>query len=164
MNRARLFVAFFGSVVEEYNATFLLVSFLLFIAGFGLLYVGSATFCSGKADWPLTTALVVLGGVSTVAAFALGYSGIGTVAGNILLGALMLATAYQYWIARAESRLLMTIVRPIARSSRSSSRSSTRARGSRPDAGSSSSSSGGSWTRAWARQRRCCMPRESAST
>lgn len=101
-------VAFFGSVVEDYNATFLLVSFLLLIAGFGLLYVGSATFCSGKANWPLAMALVILGGVSTTVAFALGYSGIGTMAGNILLGALMLATAYQYWIARAESRLLMT--------------------------------------------------------
>lgn len=101
-------VAFFGSVVENYNAAFLLVSFLLLIVGFGLLYVGSATFCSGKTDWPLATALVVLGGVSTTVAFALGYSGIGTIAGNILLGTLMLATAYQYWIARAESRLLMT--------------------------------------------------------
>lgn len=101
-------VAFFGSVVENYNATFLLVSFLLLIVGFGLLYVGSATFCSGKADGPLATALVILGGVSTTVAFALGYSGIGTMAGNIVLGALMLAAAYQYWIARAESRLLMT--------------------------------------------------------
>jgi len=101
-------VAFFGSVVENYNATFLLAAFLLLIVGFGLLYLGSATFCSGKADWSLATALVILGGVSTTIAFALGYSGIGTMAGNIALGALMLAAAYQYWIARAESRLLMT--------------------------------------------------------
>lgn len=101
-------VAFFGSVVENYNATFLLASFLLFIAGFGLLYVGSATFCSGKADWPAAIALVLLGGIPTIVAFALGYSGIGIMAGNILLGFLMLATAYRYWTARAESRLLMT--------------------------------------------------------
>jgi diguanylate cyclase (GGDEF)-like protein len=101
-------VAFFGSVVENYNAAFLLVSFLFLIAGFGLLYAGSAKFCSGKADWPLATALVILGGIPTTVAFALSYSGIGTMAGNILLGALMLATAYRYWIARAESRLLMT--------------------------------------------------------
>lgn len=101
-------VAFFGSVVENYNATFLLISFLLLIVGFSLLYVGSATFCSGKTGWPLAMALVVLGGISTTAAFALGYSGIGTMAGNIVLGALMLAAAHQYWIARAESPLLMT--------------------------------------------------------
>lgn len=101
-------VAFFGRVVEVYNATFLFVSFLLFIAGFGLVYVGSAKFCSNKADWPLAATLVVLGGIPTTVAFALGYSGVGTMAGNILLGILMLATARQYWIARTESRLLMT--------------------------------------------------------
>jgi diguanylate cyclase (GGDEF)-like protein len=101
-------VAFFGSVVENYDATFLLVSFLLLIAGFGLLYVGSATFCSGKTHWLPATALVSLGGISTTIAFALGYSGIGAIAGNVLLGVLMLATAYRYWIARAESRLMMT--------------------------------------------------------
>jgi len=101
-------VAFFGSVVENYNATFLLVSFLLLVIGFGLLYIGSATFCSGKAGWLSAMALVGLGGISITAAFALGYSGIGTMAGNVLLGALMLATAHQYWSARAESPLLMT--------------------------------------------------------
>ncbi|MBN8971177.1 MAG: GGDEF domain-containing protein [Rhizobiales bacterium] len=101
-------VAFFGSVVENYNATFLLVSFLLLVVGFGLLYIGSATFCSGKAGWLSAMALVGLGGISITAAFALGYSGIGTMAGNVLLGALMLANAHQYWSARAESPLLMT--------------------------------------------------------
>ncbi|MGB3041603.1 MAG: GGDEF domain-containing protein [Xanthobacteraceae bacterium] len=101
-------VAFFGSVVENYNATFLLISFLLLVVGFGLLYIGSATFCSGKAGWLSAMALVGLGGISITAAFALGYSGIGTMAGNVLLGALMLATAHQYWSARAESPLLMT--------------------------------------------------------
>ena len=101
-------VAFFGSVVENYNATFLLVSFLLLVIGFGLLYISSATFCSGKAGWLSAMALVGLGGISITAAFALGYSGIGTMAGNVLLGALMLATAHQYWSARAESPLLMT--------------------------------------------------------
>ena len=54
--------------------------------------------------------------------------------------------------------LLMRIVLPSDRSSRRSSRSSTRARGSRPDAGSSRSRTCGSWTRAWARHRRCSMP------
>ena len=60
--------------------------------------------------------------------------------------------------------LLMTMVLPSERSSRSSSRSSTRARGSRPEAGSSSSSTCGSWTSAWARHSRCCMPRDRAWT
>jgi hypothetical protein len=35
-------VAFFGSVVERYDANWLRVSFVLLILGFGLLYAGSA--------------------------------------------------------------------------------------------------------------------------
>lgn len=101
-------VVIFGSVVENYNAALLLVSFLFFIVGFSLLYVGSATFCSGKVDRRRTAGLVAIGGMPMVAAFALGYSGIGTTAGNMLLGILMCATAHQYWRARAESRLLMS--------------------------------------------------------
>ena len=101
-------LAFFGSVVESYNATFLLVSFLFLIAGFGLLHVGSAKFCSGRAHWLLAAVVVVLGSLSTTMAFALGYSGIGTMAGNIVIGVLMFASAHQYWTARAESRVLMT--------------------------------------------------------
>jgi diguanylate cyclase (GGDEF)-like protein len=101
-------VAFFGSVVEDYNAAFLLASFLFLIAGFGWLYAGSATFCSNRSGWPLAAALVTLGGIPTAVAFALGYSGIGTIAGNVLIGGLLLATARQYWLARAESPLLMS--------------------------------------------------------
>lgn len=101
-------VALFGSVVGKYDATSLLASFLLFIVGFGLLYVGSAKFCSKQANWPSATALVIVGGTSTIVAFALDYSGIGTIAGNISIGLLLLATARQYWMARAEAPLLMT--------------------------------------------------------
>ena len=71
-----------------------------------------------------------------------------------------IATAVHSSSSSGRMWLLITIVLPRARSSRSSSRSSTRARGSRPDAGSSSRSTSGSWTRVWARQSRCCMPRD----
>ena len=101
-------VAFFGSVVENYNAGFLLVSFLLLIVGFGWLYAGSAKFCSNRTDWTLAAVLVALGALPTTVAFALGYSGIGTMVGNVAIGMMLLATAGQYWIARAESPLLMT--------------------------------------------------------
>lgn len=101
-------LAFFGSVVENYNAAFLFLTFLLLVIGFGLLYVGSATFCTGKKDWRRPAGFVAIGGMPMAAAFALGYSGVGTMAGNMLLGLLMCATAHQYWMARAESRLLMS--------------------------------------------------------
>lgn len=101
-------VVFFGSVVEKYNADFLLLSFTLLIVGFGLLYAGSAMFCSSQSNWPTTLTVVILGVLATSAPFATGYSGTGTIAGNVVIGALLVLTAHQYWIARAESPLLMT--------------------------------------------------------
>ena len=101
-------VAFFGSVVMHYDSIFLLASFLLLIVGFGLLYSGAAKFCSGQTNWPTAVALVTVGIATTTAAFALGYSGIGTIAGNVLIGALLFATARQHWAARAEFPLLMS--------------------------------------------------------
>jgi diguanylate cyclase (GGDEF)-like protein len=43
----------------------------------------------------------------TVAAFALGYSGAGTIAANLAIGLLLALTGWQYWSARAETPLLM---------------------------------------------------------
>lgn len=100
-------VAFFGSVVEKYDAGFLLVSFVLLIAGFGLLYTGSARFCSGRTNWPIALAVVAVGILTTFIAFQLGYSGTGTIAGNVVIGVLLMLGAHQYWLARAESPLLM---------------------------------------------------------
>lgn len=101
-------VVVFGSVVEQYSAGFLLTSFLLLIAGFGLLYAGCAKFCTGRTDWILATTFVAVSLVLTSSAFALGYSGIGTIIGNIAIGTLLVLNGHHYWLARAESPLLMT--------------------------------------------------------
>jgi diguanylate cyclase (GGDEF)-like protein len=101
-------VALFGSVVEKYDATVLSASFSLLIVGFGLLYAGSAKFCSDQANWPIAIAIVTLSVATTTIAFGTGYSGTGTIAGNTLIGVLLIATARQYWAARAEAPLLMT--------------------------------------------------------
>ncbi|MFT6671302.1 MAG: diguanylate cyclase (GGDEF)-like protein, partial [Afipia broomeae] len=98
----------FGAVVDKYNSGLLLTSFLFLIAGFGLLHAGCARFCTGRTNWTSTTVSVALAFISTSAAFALGYSGIGTMIGNIAIGALLLLIARHYWLARAESPLLMT--------------------------------------------------------
>jgi diguanylate cyclase (GGDEF)-like protein len=100
-------VAFFGSIVERYDANLLLVSFVLLISGFGLLYAGSAKFCSSRFNWFTALAIVGLGILCTSAAFAIGYSGTGTISANVAIGMLLLLTALQYWTARAESPLLM---------------------------------------------------------
>jgi diguanylate cyclase (GGDEF)-like protein len=101
-------VAFFGGVVEDYDANFLLISFLLLITGFGLLYAGSARFCAGQANWRAVLAVIAVSVAATAIAFAIGYSGIGTIIGNVVIGALLMATARHYWAARTESPLMMT--------------------------------------------------------
>lgn len=102
-------VAFFGAVVEHFNVNYLLASLLLLIAGLGLVYAGCAKFCAGRTDWPLAIASVVIGSVLTSGAFALGYSGVGTIIGNLAVAALLLFSARHYWMARTESPTLMTV-------------------------------------------------------
>ncbi|MCA6107225.1 GGDEF domain-containing protein [Bradyrhizobium sp. CNPSo 4026] len=100
-------VAFFGSVVERYDANLLLVSFVLLMSGFGLLYAGSAKFCSSRFNWLTALTVAGFGILCASAAFATGYSGTGTIFANTVIGILLLLTALQYWTARAESPLLM---------------------------------------------------------
>jgi diguanylate cyclase (GGDEF)-like protein len=101
-------VAFFGKIVKDYDANLLLASFALLTVGFGLLYAGSAKFCSSRFNWVMALAVVTLGVLSTSAAFVAGYSGIGTIAGNVAIGVLLLLAGHQYWSARAEAPVLMT--------------------------------------------------------
>lgn len=102
-------VVLFGIVVEHYSAGVLLGSFLLLIAGFGFLYAGCARFCTGHANWASAIALVAISAVLTSAAFALGYSGIGAMIGNVAIGAFLILIARDYWLARAEAPTLMTV-------------------------------------------------------
>lgn len=102
-------VVFFGMVVERYDASVLLASFLLLIAGFGLLYAGCEKFCAGQTNWTLTVASVAIVIFLTSGAFALGYSGVGTIIGNLAIGVLLGLSARHYWLARVESPLLMTV-------------------------------------------------------
>ena len=100
-------VAFFGGLVESYHESLLLASFVFLITGFGLLHTGSAEFCSGQSDSQISLAVVILGLLATSAVVALGYSGLGAIAGNIVIGILLALSAHQYWTARKEAPLLM---------------------------------------------------------
>ena len=102
-------VVLFGIVVEHYSAGALLASFLLLIAGFGFLYAGCARFCTGHTNWASAIALVAISAVLTSGAFALGYSGIGAMIGNVAIGAFLILIARDYWLARAEAPTLMTV-------------------------------------------------------
>lgn len=98
-------ILFAGS--PNYDPLMQLAAFALLIAGFGLIYAGSAKFCSGRPHWRRAGIATMIGLLPTVGAFALGYSGLGTIAGNVAIGLLVALTAYHYWIARAEAPLLM---------------------------------------------------------
>lgn len=91
-----------------YNAGLQMVSFILLICGFGLIYAGTMQFCTGQPHWMHAAVASAVGLLPTVAAFAWGYSGTGTIAANWGIGLLLVLTGQQYWAARAETPLLMT--------------------------------------------------------
>jgi diguanylate cyclase (GGDEF)-like protein len=98
----------FGTVVESYNSGLLFVSFLFLVGGFGLLHDGCARFCSGQTSWTATTVSVAASFILMAIAFGLGYSGVGTMIGNVAIGILLVMTGRHYWLVRAESPILMT--------------------------------------------------------
>lgn len=101
-------VVFFSYVVGKYDAKLLFASFVLLIIGFGLLYSGTAKFCANRANAVTTSVVVVASVLITSACFGLGYSGSGTIAGNVAIGILLALSGHQYWAARKESPFLMT--------------------------------------------------------
>ena len=63
----------------------------------------------GHANWVSAITLVAVSAALTSAAFALGYSGIGAMIGNVVIGAFLILIARDYWLARAEAPTLMTV-------------------------------------------------------
>lgn len=91
----------------RYDLVFQVVPFSMLLAGFALVYAGSRLFRDAKAN--LRPALLV-GGVSvaaTVAAFLLGYSGIGTILLNVGSALLMFLCGLEYWRGRDDAPVPM---------------------------------------------------------
>lgn len=93
--------------IERYDPIYQLVSFLLLILGFSLIYRGTIQFCTNRSSWTLTIAATMLGLVPTTLAFTTGYTGVGTASANFAIALLTTLAAHQYWSARAEAPLLM---------------------------------------------------------
>lgn len=93
--------------IERYDAILQLATFVLLVTGFGLIYAGTMQFCSGHSHWIRAAVITTIGFVPTVLGFTLGYTGIGTSAANLGVGLLVVLSAHQYWLARAEAPLLM---------------------------------------------------------
>jgi len=93
--------------IERYEPSLQLITFLLLIMGFGLIYGGTIQFCAHRMHWQHVIAVTATGLVPTVAAFWLGYTGLGTAVANLAVGLLIALSARQYWTARAEVPFLM---------------------------------------------------------
>lgn len=102
-----VFALLFYLGVERYEPAYQFVTFMLLITGFGLIYHGTIQFCALGANWHLTGLATILGLVPTAAAFAIGYTGVGTALANLAVALLVTLSAHQYWRARAEAPLLM---------------------------------------------------------
>ncbi|MDB5653130.1 MAG: hypothetical protein JWQ94_743 [Tardiphaga sp.] len=100
-------VLVFAGFGAAYDAGLQLLSFVLLISGFGLVYAGATQFCSGRTQHSHAAVAVAIGLLPTVAGFALGYSGVGTIAANLAIGLLLALIGQQYWASRAEAPLLM---------------------------------------------------------
>ena len=98
----------FAGFAVPYDAGLQLLSFILLICGFGLVYAGTMQVCSEQTHWKHAALISTIGLLPTVVAFALGYSGTGTIAANCGIGLLLVLTGQQYWYARFETPLLMT--------------------------------------------------------
>src|SRR5262249_44027705 len=90
-------VVFFSYVVGSYDANLLVASFVLLITGFGLLYAGTATFCSNRANAVTASIIVFVSLLITSVLFELGYSGSGTIVANVAIGILLALSGHQYW-------------------------------------------------------------------
>lgn len=83
------------------------VAFTALIVGFGFIYAGSMQFRAGNTQWVTVWAATGLGILSTIGAFALGFSGIGTMIANLGIAFLLGLTGWQYWVGRPESPVAM---------------------------------------------------------
>ncbi|MCX7319769.1 MAG: GGDEF domain-containing protein [Hyphomicrobiales bacterium] len=93
--------------IERYQPTYQLVSFVLLILGFALIYRGTVQFCTHRSNWTFTIAIAALALLPTVAAFVTGYTGVGTAVANFAITGLTTLAAFQYWKGRSEAPLLM---------------------------------------------------------
>lgn len=91
----------------QYDPGLQLAAFVLMNVGFGLIYAGSAEFCSGRPHWVRAGIASIGGLIPVVVAFGFGLTGTGTMFANFGAALLIALTARQYWLERAEARLLM---------------------------------------------------------
>ncbi|MBP0437882.1 sensor domain-containing diguanylate cyclase [Tianweitania sediminis] len=101
-------VVLFVALGDNYDPITQCASFLGFIVGFSLIYAGALQFRGRMHRLKVAGAAMLSVGV-VLYPFALGFSGIGTILGNIALGCLLLLSAGTYWSCRREAPFAMTV-------------------------------------------------------
>lgn len=96
-----------GAIGRNYDPAFQAAAFNALLAGFGFIYAGSMQFRVGMTHWVAVLAATGVGVLSTSCAFALGFSGIGTITANLGIALLLVLTGLQYWSGRQESPIAM---------------------------------------------------------
>lgn len=92
-------VYLFGTISANYNALMHCLSFVALLTGFQTVHIAAFLFRDHRVNWiAFVPSAIFL--IATIAAFAAGFSGIGTMFGNIGVGTLTAMSAYQYWAGR----------------------------------------------------------------
>lgn len=76
---------------------------LLFMAGFSTIYAASVQFRQGGRPWRRTLSLATITSGIGLPLFSGGLDGLGFIVMNIATAVLLIGTAHQYWLARAEA-------------------------------------------------------------
>lgn len=99
-------VVLFAGLGDVYDPLAQCGSFVSLILGFAFVHAGGLQY-RGMNRWRRIVALLVVLTAPVLAAFALGYSGMGTIVGNISIATLLFMSGRLYWHGRAEAPLTM---------------------------------------------------------
>ena len=102
-------VGLFSAGAPGYDSWLQCGSLLLLIAGFALVYAGAMQLRLGFANWRWVAVPAVLALGITATSFAFGLSGLGTIAANAGISALLALAAAEYWRGRTEAPWPMTL-------------------------------------------------------
>jgi diguanylate cyclase (GGDEF)-like protein len=100
-------VVLISVIGRNYDPVLQAASFTTLLTGFGFIYAGSMQFRLGTTHWVKVWAVTGLGVLSTIGAFALGFSGVGTIIANLGIAFLLVLTGWQYWGGRSEAPIAM---------------------------------------------------------
>jgi diguanylate cyclase (GGDEF)-like protein len=100
-------VVLISVIGRNYDPVLQAASFTTLLTGFGFIYAGSMQFRLGTTHWVKVWAVTGLGVLSTIGAFVLGFSGVGTIIANLGIAFLLVLTGWQYWGGRSEAPIAM---------------------------------------------------------